>query len=90
MGGYLAGQSEIEHYETVLKRGYNEIENMPDIELKEVEDIFIEMSVEISLSKQVALQVSKDKDRWVDVMMKLQLSPYIIFKDSKTVFFYVS
>lgn len=63
---------------------------MPDIELKEVEDIFIEMSVEISLSKQVALQVSKDKDRWVDVMMKLQLSPYIIFKDSKTVFFYVS
>ena len=31
------------------------------------------MGVDESLSKQVALQISKDKDRWVDFMMKLEL-----------------
>jgi VIT1/CCC1 family predicted Fe2+/Mn2+ transporter len=74
LGGYLAGQSEVEHYDTELKREYSEIETVPDLELKEVEDIFIEMGVEVPLSKQVALQISKDKDRWADLMMKLELN----------------
>ena len=73
LGGYLAGQSEVEHYNTELKREYSEIENVPDIELKEVEDIFINMGVDKILSKKVAVQISKDKDRWADFMMKLEL-----------------
>jgi len=39
LGGYLAGQSEVDHYETELKREYDEIESVPNIELKEVQDI---------------------------------------------------
>jgi vacuolar iron transporter family protein len=74
LGGFLAGQSEVEHYDSELKREYSEIEKVPLLELKEVEDIFIEMGVEEPLSKQVALQVSKDKNRWVDLMMKLELN----------------
>jgi predicted membrane protein (TIGR00267 family) len=73
LGGFLAGQSEVEHYETELKREYNEIESVPLLELKEVEDIFTAMGVEDALSKQVALQVSKDKNHWADLMMKLEL-----------------
>lgn len=73
LGGYLAGQSEVEHYETELKREYSEIESVPAIELKEVEDIFIGMGVEDVLSKQVALQISKNKDGWASLMMKLEL-----------------
>ena len=73
LGGYLAGQTEVEHYETELKREYDEIESVPFIELKEVEDIFTGLGVAESLSKQVALQVSKDKNRWADFMMKLEL-----------------
>jgi len=73
LGGFLAGQSEVEHYESELQREYDEVENVPLVELKEVEDIFIEMGVEKSLSQQVALQVSKDKNHWVDLMMKLEL-----------------
>ena len=73
LGGYLAGQSEVEHYDTELKREYSEVEKVPDIELKEVEDIFINMGVDQILSKKVALQISRDKDRWVDFMMKLEL-----------------
>ena len=74
LGGFLAGQSEVEHYDSELKREYSEIENVPLIELKEVADIFTEMGVEETLSKQVALQISKDKNRWADIMMKLELN----------------
>ncbi len=73
LGGYLAGQSEVEHYDKELKQEYSEIESTPSLELKEVEDILSDMGVDESLSKQVALQISKDKDRWVDFMMKLEL-----------------
>ena len=73
LGGYLAGESEVEHYDIELKREFSEIESVPSTELKEVEDILIEMGVEIPLSKQVALQISKDKNRWADFMMKLEL-----------------
>ena len=73
LGGYLAGQSEIEHYDSELKREYDEIETVPLIELKEVEDIFIEFGVDKSLSKQVALQISKNKNHWADLMMNLEL-----------------
>ena len=73
LGGYLAGQSEVEHYDSELKREYDEVETVPLIELKEVEDIFIDLGVDKSLSKQVALQVSKNKTHWVNFMMNLEL-----------------
>jgi vacuolar iron transporter family protein len=73
LGGYLAGESEVERYETELKREYSEIDSVPNLELQEVEDILIDLGVEKPLSKQVALQISKDKNRWADFMMKLEL-----------------
>ncbi len=74
LGGFLAGQSEVEHYNAELKREYDEIESVPLTELKEVEDIFINMGVSELLSKQVAREVSKNKDHWSDLMMKLELN----------------
>lgn len=74
LGGFLAGQSEVDHYDSELKREYSEIESVPLLELKEVENIFTELGVDKPLSKQAALQVSKDKNRWVDLMMKLELN----------------
>jgi VIT1/CCC1 family predicted Fe2+/Mn2+ transporter len=74
LGGYLAGESEVEHYDSELKREFSEIENIPDTELKEVQDILIDLGVEESLSRQVAVQISKDKVHWADFMMKLELN----------------
>jgi predicted membrane protein (TIGR00267 family) len=74
LGGFLAGESEVEHYDKVLKGEYNEIATTPKTELEEVEDILIELGVEKNLSSQVALQISKDKDRWAEFMMKLELN----------------
>ena len=73
LGGFLAGQSEVEHYDAELKREYSEIETVPLTELKEVEDIFTKMGVSEQLSRQVAIEVSKDKNHWSDLMMKLEL-----------------
>ena len=73
LGGFLAGQSEAEHYDAELKIEHKEIEDVPFIELKEVEDIFSEMGVDKKLSKQVALQLSRNKNKWADFMMKLEL-----------------
>ncbi|HTR28250.1 MAG TPA: VIT1/CCC1 transporter family protein [Puia sp.] len=74
LGGYLAGESEIEHYDKELKREFSEIEQVPESELKEVQDILANLGVEESLSGQVALQISKDKNRWAEFMMKLELN----------------
>jgi vacuolar iron transporter family protein len=73
LGGFLASQSEAEHYDTELKREHKEIEDVPLLELKEIEDIFHGLGVEKKLSKQVALQLSKNKNKWADFMMKLEL-----------------
>ena len=74
LGGYLAGQSEVEHYDSELRRELDEIETVPATELKEVEDILIAMGVDTLLSKQVALQVSRDKNIWANFMMQLELN----------------
>ena len=74
LGGYLAGESEVEHYESELQRELREIETVPEMELKEVHDILIGLGVEESLSRQAAVQISKDKTRWADFMMKLELN----------------
>jgi VIT1/CCC1 family predicted Fe2+/Mn2+ transporter len=73
LGGYLAGSSEVEHYDTELKREFSEIEGDPKTELKEVEDILTGLGVDELLSRQVALQISSDKNHWADFMMKLEL-----------------
>lgn len=73
LGGFLAGQTEVEHYESELKREYEEVEKVPETERQEVESIFIDMGVDKELSKQVTLQISQDKDKWVDFMMRFEL-----------------
>ena len=73
LGGFLAGQTEVEHYESELKREYEEVEQVPDIEIQEVEAIFIDMEVDEAMSRQVTQQISQDKDKWVDFMMRFEL-----------------
>jgi VIT1/CCC1 family predicted Fe2+/Mn2+ transporter len=73
LGGFLAGQTEVEHYDSELKREYEEVEKVPDTERQEVEAIFIDMGVDRELSKQVTLQISQDKHKWVDFMMRFEL-----------------
>ena len=73
LGGFLSGESEKDHYESLSNQEYHEIETIPDSELKEVEDVFLDLGVDDDLSKKVAYQISKNKDNWVEFMMKFEI-----------------
>ena len=73
LGGFLAGQTEVEYYESELKREHEEIKKVPNEELAEVEAIFSALGVDAGLSKKVAQQISQDPKCWVDFMMKFEL-----------------
>lgn len=73
LGGYLAGKTEQEHYESELKREYLEVENVPEKEKEEVKEIFAEYGLDEKAQDLIVDQLSKDKDHWVDFMMKFEL-----------------
>jgi VIT1/CCC1 family predicted Fe2+/Mn2+ transporter len=73
LGGYLAGKTEQEHYESELKREFDEVENLPDKEMKEVKEIFAEYGIDEAGQDLIALQLAKDKTLWVNFMMKYEL-----------------
>ncbi len=73
LGGFLAGQTESEHYESELKREYEEIERVPEVEMQEVRDVFATYGLSKSSQNQIALELSKNKDIWATFMMKYEL-----------------
>lgn len=73
LGGFLAGQTEVEHYDAEQKREYWEVDHLPEREKAEIKEIFADMGVSESLQNQVVEDIAKDKDKWVEFMMKYEL-----------------
>ena len=73
LGGYLAGKTAQEHFQSELKREYDEIETIPEEEKKEVKVVFAEYGLNEHIQNIIAEELSKDKDKWVDFMMKYEL-----------------
>lgn len=73
LGGYLAGKTEIEHYDSELKREYAEINTHYDIERKEVMDIFAGYGLSTSSQELIMNEMEKDHDKWVEFMMRFEL-----------------
>lgn len=73
LGGYLAGKTAQEHFQSELKREYEEIENIPEKEKEEVKLVFEQYGLSESLQDSIADELSKDKEKWVDFMMKYEL-----------------
>ncbi len=73
LGGYLAGKTEQEHYECELKREYFEVDNYHQKEIDEVKEIFADYGIDEAGQTLLANQLSKDKKKWVDFMMKFEL-----------------
>ena len=73
LGGYLAGKTEQEHYQSELKREYDEIEEIPEEEKKEVRLVFAKYGLNEDTQNLIADELSKDKDKWVDFMMRYEL-----------------
>ncbi len=73
LGGYLAGKTAVEHYQNERKREYREVEEVPDVERKEVMDFFAEVGLSLESQTRIADELSRDKDKWVDFMMRFEL-----------------
>lgn len=73
LGGYLAGKTEIEHYNSELAREYYEVDHYPERERQEVAEVFADYGLSIEHQNLIVDDISKDKDRWVDFMMKFEL-----------------
>ncbi|MBS1525337.1 MAG: VIT1/CCC1 transporter family protein [Bacteroidetes bacterium] len=73
LGGFLAGRTEVDHYHSELKREYDEVERVPDQEKAEVKEVFAEFGLSAHLQDQIADELSKDKKKWVEFMMRYEL-----------------
>jgi VIT1/CCC1 family predicted Fe2+/Mn2+ transporter len=73
LGGYLAGKTEQEHYQSELKREYEEIDEIPEEEKKEIRLVFAEYGLNELTQNTIADELAKNRDKWVDFMMKYEL-----------------
>lgn len=73
LGGYLAGRTEIEHYDSEERREYEEIEKLHDVEIRETKEIFAQYGINDELQEKIAREMAKDPKKWVDFMMRFEL-----------------
>lgn len=73
LGGYLAGKTEVEHYDAELRREYEEVELFPEKEKQEVKDVFEEYGLSKQSTTLLVDELTKDKDKWVNFMMRFEL-----------------
>jgi VIT1/CCC1 family predicted Fe2+/Mn2+ transporter len=73
LGGYLAGKTEQDHYNSELKREYEEVDRVPEMEKQEVKDFFKGIGLSENIQTQAAEEIAKDKKQWVKFMMKYEL-----------------
>ncbi|MCX6318460.1 MAG: VIT1/CCC1 transporter family protein [Bacteroidetes bacterium] len=73
LGGYLAGKTEQDHYNSEEKREYYEVEHLREREIEETREFFANIGLSKELQDKAADEISRDKKQWVDFMMKYEL-----------------
>lgn len=73
LGGYLAGKTEQDHYNSEQKREYDEVENLRHREIEETKEFFASIGLSEDLQNKATEEIAQDKDRWVEFMMKYEL-----------------
>ena len=73
LGGYLAGKTEQDHYNTELKRENYEVDHLRHLEIAETKEFFAKIGLSEELQEKATEEIAKDKKQWVDFMMKYEL-----------------
>lgn len=73
LGGYLAGKTEQDHYNSELKREFYEVDNLRDREIAETKEFFASIGLSKELQEKATEEITRDKKQWVDFMMKYEL-----------------
>ncbi|MEO8744145.1 MAG: VIT1/CCC1 transporter family protein [Candidatus Dormiibacterota bacterium] len=73
LGGYLAARSEIEHYVSEQRREETEVKTVPDVEAREVEQVFEAYGLTPDESRPVVEALRRRPQQWVEFMMRYEL-----------------
>jgi VIT1/CCC1 family predicted Fe2+/Mn2+ transporter len=73
LGGYLSGQTDLEHYESERQREIQETEDVPEQEAQEVRTILDDLGLEEDEAEPVVEALKRDRENWVDFMMRFEL-----------------
>lgn len=73
LGGYLAARTDAEHFQAERKREDREIDEKPEAEATEVEEILMEHGLTQEEATRVTNAMRKDRKRWLDFMMRFEL-----------------
>jgi vacuolar iron transporter family protein len=73
LGGYLAGRSESEHYAAERRREEDEVKRLPDVEAREVEQVFEGYGLTPEQSRPVVDGLRARPEAWVEFMMRFEL-----------------
>ena len=73
LGGYLAGRTEQDHYESELKKEYWELTHKRKDEIWEVKKVFLDWGLTEETAEEATQEIIKDDKRWVNFMMKYEL-----------------
>ncbi len=73
LGGFLAGKTEVDHYDSEVRREREEVESIPDVEQDEVREIFSQYGFSDQAQTMFVSELSKNKDKWIDFMMRFEL-----------------
>jgi vacuolar iron transporter family protein len=74
LGGYLAGITEYQHYQSEKKREFWEVENLPEREKEEIREILGQYGVQETSQEAFIDDLSKSPEKWVDFMMRFELN----------------
>ncbi len=74
VGNFLSTKAQRDNYEKHKAIEYWEIENMREIEIEEIRDIYSKKGFKGELLEQVVATIISDKAVWVDTMMKEELN----------------
>lgn len=73
LGGYLASRSETEHYMSEQRREESEVKSVPDVEAREVEQVFEAYGLTPDESRPVVDAFRRRPQQWVEFMMRYEL-----------------
>ena len=73
LGGYLAARSDAEHYAKERATEQREVDTIPEVEVAEVEQVFLSYGLEKEQSSVMANSLRQRPEAWIDFMMRFEL-----------------
>jgi len=73
LGGYLAARSDAEHYRAELERERREVDEVPEQEMAEIEEILGRYGIGKEEAAPVTAAFRRNHDAWIEFMMRFEL-----------------